>query len=77
MTSTDDIRTALDSNDLVFVETLLRDKQSAGQLNLGWFGLGGPPLVKAQSTAMVDILLQYGADTDSPSSTTRRPWSKE
>jgi len=62
MSSTEDIRTALDSDDLVFVETLLRDKQSVGQLNLGWFGLAGPPLVIAQSTAMVDTLLQYGAD---------------
>ena len=62
MTSTEDIRTALDNDDLAFVETLLQDKQSVGQLNLGWFGLAGPPLVIAQSTAMVDILLQYGAE---------------
>lgn len=62
MTPTDGIRTALESNDLLGVTTFLEDTQSIDQLNSGWFGMSKPPLVLAQSTAMVDVLLQYGAD---------------
>ena len=56
------VRSALERDDPDALSRLLEDVDARAELNNGWFGLSQPPLTAARSTAVVDVLIELGAD---------------
>ena len=56
------VQSALERDDPDTLSRLLEDVDARAELNNGWFGLSQPPLTAARSTAVVDVLIELGAD---------------